>query len=323
MAAERVQRLLRLITLLQSRQARGVADILNELGVGRRTLFRDLKLLQQAGIPAIYERGAGYRIAGSFFLPPVNLTVAETLGLMLLGKSAAVRKASPLMGPAWTAVTKLVAILPAPLRSACDDSMARVSVSLGPELALDTESGHYGVLQRCIHEGRACRVVYKGPTEPEFQTRFDPHTLHFATRAWYVLGHSELHAEVRVLKVVRIRELEPLKIRFDKPKRSCTEDKLGRSWQFIPEGRVYDVVLEFTPKVAVNVSEVCWHPSQTHTPLPGGGCRLRFQVDGVGEIAWWICGYAGEVKVLRPPELRRRVDSMLAEALARYTGEEA
>ncbi|MEZ6193148.1 MAG: hypothetical protein R3C45_17890 [Phycisphaerales bacterium] len=47
--------------------------------------------------------------------------------------------------------------------------------------------------------------------------------------------------------------------------------------------------LEFTPKVATNVSEVLWHPSQTCQYLDDGSCRMRFEVDGINEIAWWVC----------------------------------
>ena len=75
MEVGKIQRLLWLITLLHSGRARGVDDLMTELHVSRRTLFRDLKMLQAAGIPCYFENPTGYRIAGHFFLPPANLTV--------------------------------------------------------------------------------------------------------------------------------------------------------------------------------------------------------------------------------------------------------
>jgi len=55
------------------------------------------------------------------------------------------------------------------------------------------------------------------------------------------------------------------------------------------------------------VAEVLWHPSQKHRMLPDGRCVMSFDVDGIREIAWWLCGYAGEVYVRRPVALRKLV----------------
>src|SRR5690348_16859237 len=119
----RVHRLLRLITLLQSGRTLSVGDLVLELGVSRRTLFRDLNMLEMAGVPYYHDGDAGYRIAQSFFLPPVNLTVPETLGLLALGKAAAAQRGKPLMGGALSAISKLTATMPAPILAACNGVM--------------------------------------------------------------------------------------------------------------------------------------------------------------------------------------------------------
>src|SRR5690606_21306130 len=124
MGVSRVHRLLRLITLLQSGRARTAADLVQELGVSRRTLFRDLSMLQMAGVPYYHEPGQGYRISRSFFLPPISLTVMETLGLMMLGKTAIGQRGRPLVGSALSGIYKLLSTVPEPIRSACGEMMA-------------------------------------------------------------------------------------------------------------------------------------------------------------------------------------------------------
>ncbi|MEE9211548.1 MAG: YafY family protein [Phycisphaeraceae bacterium] len=312
----RIHRLLRLITLLQSDRPRTVDALVEELGVSRRTLFRDLNMLQAAGIPYYHEPGMGYRIARTFFLPPISLTVPETLGLMLLGKTAGARRGQPLFVPALSAIYKLIATVPEPIRTACGDLMQNVTFDPGIRGAGDAETAYFATLQQCVDEGRSCQMIYKSPVEPEtLDCRLDPYALHFASRAWYVLGKTDRHSEVRLFKVARIQSLGPLARRFVRPKRFTVADKLGQAWQLIPEGTVHRVELEFTPKVATNVSEVLWHRSQKHTILPDGRCRMTFDVDGLGEIAWWVCGYADQVKIVRPAALRRRVRQMLTAAL--------
>lgn len=316
---DRVHRILRLIVLLQSRQALSSRDLMDQLGVSRRTLFRDLNTLELAGIPYYHEKRRGYRIGKGFFLPPVSLTVPETLGLMLLAKSTATRKGAPLGRAAVSAIAKLTATVPDEIRQACNDLLTHVSVDHGAQLDQDQESVHYVSVQRCIDEGRCCKVVYNSPAEPEIITmRLDPYALHFASRAWYVIGYCDHYQDVRILKLSRLQSVEPMQRLFVRPKNFNPMDKIGQAWQLIPEGQIYCIELEFSARVASNVIETRWHPSQKHEMLEDGRCRVSFEIDGLGEIAWWICGYADQVIVISPPQLRHRVARMLKHAFEQY-----
>ena len=319
MNSEKINRLLRLITVLNAGQARSPDELAAQLGITRRTLFRDLNTLKSAGIDHYFDPSHGYRVGKSSFLPAVNLTVLETLGLLVLGKTAAAQPKRPMMSAALSAINKLILSIPAPLRDACSDVVSRISINPGQQVHSDRESAHYAVLQRCIDEGRACELTYGSPgdTTPATFT-LEPYALHFSSRAWYVLGRSDAHREVRIFKLMRIGALHLLDRRFRKPRRFAVEDKIGQAWQLIAEGKVHAIELEFSPRVATNIAEVQWHPSQRVRMLPGGGCRVSFKVDGLNEIAWWICSYADHVKVIRPKALALRVKQMHQRAAGQY-----
>lgn len=289
------------------------------MDVSRRTLFRDLQLLKEAGIPHYHEQGKGYRIGHSYYLPPINLTVMETLGLLLLGKTAAAQRHQPLMVDALSAVSKLLTSVPDPLRDACSDIMENVTIDPGSRVKDSAELSFYVKLQRCVDEHRTCTMAYAGPTQSTPLTcKLFPYALHFAARAWYVIGRTDIHDDVRMFKLVRLQQLEMTDERFDPPKRFSVEDKLGKAWQLIPEGKVYQVELEFSPRVATNVSEVRWHATQSVRRLKAGGCVVNFEVDGLSEIAWWICGYADHVRVRKPKKLITHVKRMLENAWRQY-----
>jgi len=319
MGVGRVHRLLRLITVLQRDEPNTTAGLLRELGVSRRTFFRDLKLLQEAGIPYRHDRAQGYHIDKGFYLPPINLTVPETLGLMLLGKSAATQRGRPMVAPALSAIYKLIATTPDPIREACGELIANVSITPDPAPGGDLEARYHTTLQRAIDQSVTCRIVYQSPVEDDrLHAMLSPYLLHYVNRAWYVLGYTDVHDEVRMFKLVRFIEIEPTDEPFDKPENFRVEDKLGKAWRLIPEGKEYKIVLLFSKKVATNVSEVIWHKSQRHKLLDDGRCEMTFTVDGIGEIAWWVCGYGDQVLVVKPPALRDRVEQMLQSALKQY-----
>jgi proteasome accessory factor B len=318
MGVSRVHRLIRLITVLQSGRPWGVAELEEELAVSRRTVFRDLEMLQAAGIPCYHDPQQGYRIRDNFFLPPISLTVPETLGLMILGKTAAARRDRPLASSALSAIYKLVNTVPDPIRSACGELMSHVTVDPGPLAQNEQEPDHYNLLQRCIDERRVCRVRYCSPVQPPLECRLYPYALHFAARAWYVFAATDAFDQIRTFKLARFDWLEPTEERFTRPRDFTPAAKLGNAWQLIPEGAEYDIELDFSPKVATNVSEVRWHQTQQQQMLEDGRCRMWFRVDGLTEIAWWICGYADQVVINRPEALRQRVREMLEAALANH-----
>jgi predicted DNA-binding transcriptional regulator YafY len=65
--------------------------------------------------------------------------------------------------------------------------------------------------------------------------------------------------------------------------------------------------LVFDPTVAEIVTETNWHHTQSAQRQSDGSVLLSFNIDGLNEIVRWIVGWAGQVKVQSPEELRRLV----------------
>lgn len=294
------------------------AELARELNVSRRTLFRDLNMLEAAGIPYLFSHDDGYKVAPSFFLPPMNLKVSEAMGLMMLAKTAAAQKPAPMTAPAIDAVRKLIALMPAPIRDVTSEMMSRVSVRPGSLSAADHEHDAYADLQSAIDQNRVVSMRYLSLFEGgEIDERIEPYHLHFAARAWYVIGRSRTHKDIRTYKLGRIRAMTLEHATFKPDTKFTIDGYLGKAWSLIPEGKVHRIELEFTPKVAANVSEVRWHPTQQHQMLDDGRCLMTFEVDGLGEISWWLLGYGDQVLVRKPAELRRRLVEVYQSALNR------
>ncbi len=303
----RIHRLLRLITMLQGGTSLSAAGLADRLSVSRRTLFRDFKALETAGVPVRHTNGRGYEIEPGFFLPPVNLKVNEALGLMLLARLAEDQGGQPFYRAAVEGARKLAATLPAPYRAVTAEVLSRVTMAAGPASKAGDDAERFIALQKALDERRVCRMTYDSLFDgAPIQTDLRPYHLHYAVRAWYVIGHSAAHDEARTFKLARVVELETTGERFDRPAFDIGQ-YLGNAWSLIPEGRDYRVELLFTPKVARNVAEVRWHATQRHQMLDDGRCVMHFTIDGLEEITWWLLGYGDQVFVRKPAALRKRV----------------
>lgn len=316
MGQSRIHRLLRLITSLQSGTTKSAAELAQTMGVSRRTLFRDLATLRDAGVPYYHESAKGYRIDPSFFLPPVNLKVTEALGLLLLGKAAANHRDQPFYQPAIDAIQKLACLLPPAYREVTVDMLANVSVAPGSKHTADADQSHFAHLQRAIEQRLVCRMRYHSLYDrADIDVTVHPYHLHHAVRSWYLMGHSVEQNGVRIYKLSRIISLEVTGRKFRLTQPFDVEQHLGNCWSLIPGGKTYRVELEFSAKVGENVAEVLWHKSQQHELLDDGRCMVRFTVDGLDEIAWWLLGYGDQVYVHKPKALRDKLAGAYRKAL--------
>src|SRR5690606_22856644 len=121
----------------------------------------------------------------SFFLPPISLTVAETMGLLLLGKVAVSQRARSYAPQALSAIQKLVTTVPEPMREACPEVMGHAHIEPHAQTFSDREPAVYAKLQECINERKAVDVTYHAPLDDSSSViRHEPYALHFSRRAW-------------------------------------------------------------------------------------------------------------------------------------------
>ena len=309
MKTTRIQRLLKSITLLRSGRRLDVDALAAEVGVSRRTLFRDLKLLEDVGLPCRFEHGdKTYSISGSMFLPALRLSIEEALALLLVTRKFLSPQVHPAYQQAVSAALKIESVLPSLLVDHCGDLLSGLSLRWAPSSSADAVSGIFQTIQRALaeHESISARYdsVYDGG---EIDVRLDPLRLVFMPRGWYLLAHSHLHGEVRTFKIDRMVDVRATGEHFD-PDRSFSErEYFGKAWSMIPEGRIYHVKLRFSQVVAATIEEVHWHETQVTQRLEDDDLLFEVDVDGLGEITAWILSYGDQVEVLEPSELRQRI----------------
>ncbi len=109
----RVHRVLRILMLIQSQRGWNVPRLVEQLGVSERSVYRDLRTLQDLGVPYHFDTETdGYRVRHDFFMPPVSLTAEEALALIAMVQGVADTEQIPFFKPAARAVEKVRAHLP-------------------------------------------------------------------------------------------------------------------------------------------------------------------------------------------------------------------
>ncbi len=315
----RIHRLLELIGLLQAGRGYNAEGLAQVCGVSRRSIFRDLDLLRQSGVPVAFDESQQcYRIPGACLLPPTNFTPEEALALLVLCHELG--HGLPFLSPARSAAVKLESTLPARLRDQLRNVIAAIQIQPTPNNPLEGRKPVYEQLLEAIANRRNVRIRYGSLQEQkEISTRLSPYRMFFSRRSWYVVGRSSIHRAKRTFNLARILQLEPLEDKFQIPRGFSVERYLRNAWHMIPErGPDREVIVRFDKLVAQNVAEVNWHKTQRLELRDDGTLDFHVTVSGLNEISWWILGYGDQAEVLQPPELRKLVAGRVRRMVEKY-----
>lgn len=154
----------------------------------------------------------------------------------------------------------------------------------------------------------------------------EPYGIFFARRSWYVVANKRPGAGMRLYKLARFKRVLLSDTRFTMPRGWSIDSYLKNAWEVIvnPSAKPARVVIEFDAKVAGNMVETVWHPSQEIERLPGGAIRFTATIAGFDELQPWILGYGSHARVVAPKELRERIHAevrAMHQAAAREAGE--
>lgn len=311
MNSGRIERLLKLILALESRRPQTVDELAARVEVSRRTIFRDLEILTQAGLQYTYDRdNKRYTALRSMLLPPVTLTHGEALALLLAVK-ATERRADLVDQPtAISAGMKLESMLPAVLRDEVGSILPLVEVRGEPNSDTPSIQDTLSMIQSALSGHHVLRVRYDSYFERKtIDVILHPYRLAYIHRAWYLIAYSLTHAEIRTFKVERVLRIRKMAETFSMDHKFNLDEYFGNAWLMIRGDKSHHVKIRFLPRVAGNVDEISWHKTQQTLYEPDGSLLFEVDVDGLDEISWWILGYGDQAQVLEPPRLKEIIAS--------------
>lgn len=317
----RIERLVQIIEILQSRRQCSGRDLAEQCQVHRRTIYRDIQVLQDAGMNIIYDDASqNYVFLDQRSLVTSPLNPDELLSIIVILQAVTDGQSGlPLQHTAQRAVLKLASQLPYGLQADLGALAQSVTLKLDTRHPYESGQEYYQVILQAIRESRSVRIEYESVHEQsDIQTLLSPYRLFFNRHSWYLMGRSSVHREVRTFHLGRFREAELTDKSFSIPERFSLERQLGYAWNLIRGEKRYSVIVHFSPKVAPNVASVQWHCTQQLSPLPDGGLEFRAEVDGLNEILWWVLGYGAEAKVIEPVEFVDQVRDHAKKMLDQY-----
>jgi proteasome accessory factor C len=299
-----------LLAIQGSRAGLTIARLIDETGLARATVYRQMKFLEEAGVPLYTETVNGekrYRFLRPSELPPMGFNALQIAALHL-----ARQELQPLVGAAL--VRELDTFLEKLRPNEPQQSFRFAPRAPGQPDILKT-------VERALLYGRRARIEYRAASRngAPSSVHIEPLLLNVAEGEPYLRAYCVERGAERTYKVARIANVEltdePSTYR---PVRAPAEAFAHsvKAWS----GEATTVRIRLDADVAWRAQEYPLVPDQVLEARPDGGVVVEARVAGIVEATRWILSWGGAAEALEPPELRSATRTELAKALGKYDG---
>jgi predicted DNA-binding transcriptional regulator YafY len=281
-----------------------IKQLEQKTGVSKKTVYRDLAILRDAGVPlvsTIVNGEARHRLLRNAELPALGMTPLQIAALNL-----ARAELEPLTGTGIVAeLDGLLAKLNPPER--------QLSLGFGTKTA--GRPVILRVVEQAMESRRRARIEYRAASRAgaSSSVRIEPLLLRVADRQPYVRAFCVERNAERTYKISRIARIEltkePATYRPD-----AAFAHTVKAWTGDPAV----VKVKLGPEVSWRAEEYPLVPDQKVERRRDGCAVIEARVEGVVETSRWVLGWGAAAEALEPEALRTLVRTELTKALEKY-----
>ncbi|MCD7061316.1 helix-turn-helix transcriptional regulator [Pelagibacterium xiamenense] len=221
----RSERLLELMQALRRRKRPVSAQTLaEEMGVSKRSIYRDINALKSMGAAIDGEAGIGYIVRAEYWLPPLTFSTPELEALVLGLRGMIHGPDLDLAASARDAEAKLIAALPPEKRHEMDAVALFAFPSRNAEIA-----GRLADMRRALREERVIHLGYKDRNDAVTTRDVWPVALGYRDDGQMLLAHCTLRNDFRSFAISRILEARVTDERMPKRRQTLLSAWIARN----------------------------------------------------------------------------------------------
>lgn len=300
----RTDRLLAIVLELQGRGWRRAEDLAATFETSKRTIYRDVLALGQAGVPIVSIPGRGYSLVEGYFLAPLSFTTSEATMLLFGSELMARSFDKAYRDAARSAGRKIAGVLPERLRE--EVAALREAIAFIPgesELAAPL-TNTLNVLRGALLDRRVVRFRYHARSHADAvqgeEREVWPLGLAHVRGVWYLSAYDTARRGERTFHLARIDDLRALDATFERPE--------GFRLRRLDLDETANIVVRalFDASVARWVIESPSFYAVAHEPVEDG-LLVTLRVRSEEDVVQWLLGWGRHARVLEPESLRLRM----------------
>lgn len=206
----RIDRVSAILIQLQSKKFVTAEEIASRFDISKRTAYRDLKALEEAGVPVGAEPGKGYFLIDGFHLPPVMFTTREASSLLTAEKIVEKIADKSVNEQYKSAMYKIRAVLPEKEKHYLDRLDTNIEIfHFPPAVSPEAPNNYILDVQHALVNKKVLKIDYRaGYNEELVRNRLvEPVGLCFYSMGWHLIGFCLYRNDYRDFRLDRIYKL--------------------------------------------------------------------------------------------------------------------
>lgn len=322
---DRYQRILKLHRRLsEARRPVRVADLHEDLGCSRATMYRDISFLRDglgAPIETLETDGSAiYYSAGERFeLPGLWLSSDELAALLALNELLERSDAGVLSG-ALAPFRKRIESLLSDQSSGTQLPIERIRVIHSGSRRID--QGTFRLVAGGLLQRQRLAFTYRARNSDQLTKRtVSPQRLAHYRDNWYLDALDHSRDGLRSFALDRITDARVLAEPAEDHPDDQLDAHLASSYGIFSGAPRAWATIHFSARAARWVADEHWHSQQQGRRLPDGGYELRVPYSTSRELLMDVLRYGADAQIIDPLPLREEMKIMLQLALAQYSGQ--
>lgn len=349
----RFDRVTSLLLLLQTRSVVTARFLSDHFDVSERTIYRDIRTLENAGVPIGAEAGIGYFLEQGYRLPPVSFTLDEAASLLLGEKLLASSLDVDSLRDFKQALNKVRAVI--------DRSDSDYLSSLDADLEVLPTGSHFPIDSVDSHDQSVCATeapdqhsaeehsslkargappsgdrwlrecrsalvrrqvveISYGALGSNCQTtrHVEPIGLFYYSWHWHLIAWCRLREAYRDFRLDRIRSFSPQAEQFARRSRLTLQQYLDER---PGQNELQEVELLFGPEAARFVGEQRYMFGFVDEERQQAGVKMRFLTPVPEYMARWLLQYTDDVEVIRGDSIKAALQRFSTLLTAHWNGD--
>lgn len=204
---KRISRLSAIMTQLQTRRLVTAPELSKKFHVSVRTIYRDMKVLEQAGVPILTEEGKGYLLMEGYTVPPVMFTEEEANALITAEQLILKSSDSSFRNEYVKAIEKIRAVFRYSTKEKAELLSNRIAIS--PAIPGNSESSSMTLIQHALTSFQVLSITYCSLQNEKTDRKVEPFALYYSLEeSWLLIAFCRLRKDFRMFRLDRISKIE-------------------------------------------------------------------------------------------------------------------
>jgi predicted DNA-binding transcriptional regulator YafY len=201
---KRLSRLASILTQLQGKTLVTASSLAKKFNVNVRTIYRDMKALEEAGVPITVDEGKGYSIVDGYHIPPVMFTEREAFSLITAEQIIKRDKDDTFIKEFTGAITKIKAVLRNQSKEKVEVLEERIYV--GQNADSITTSSSLIDIQMAIATTHPIDIGYASDNGVVTNRTVEPYMVyHTLSQNWILVAFCKMRMDFRSFRIDRIK----------------------------------------------------------------------------------------------------------------------